>query len=218
MATDFFVFKKFPSVDSSREIINLLEANNIECHFHDDTLVYIKTINNTVELGCTLSIKSQDFDKANSVLEKYYLNEIETVDKSYYLYEFTNDELIQIMDKPFDWGEFDFHLSKIILKERGIEISDDYIEEQKKQKIKELSKIEKVPTYSLVMGYVCSFFVPPYSILKGILILHNGNILPNGKKVYSHSESDRKHAKTFLTIGIIVLIISVLSMIYNANG
>ncbi len=218
MANDFFLFKKFTDVASSREIINLLEDNDIECRFHDDTITYTKNINNTFEVGCTLSIKSEDFNKANSVLEKYYLDEIETVDKSYYLFNFSDTELMEIINKPFEWGEFDFHLAKIILKERGTEISEKYIEERKQQRVAALSKIEKVPTYKLIMGYICSLFVPPYAIISGLTILHNGNILPNGKKFYLHSTEDRKHAKIFLTLGIITVVISVLTVIIKANN
>lgn len=205
MASDFVAYKKFTDLDSAQEIINLLKLNNITCHLLDETFANVKIVGySPIDFGITLNIKPDDFNKANQVLEQYYLAEIEKVDPAYYIFDFTNDELKDIVSNPYDWGEFDFHLAKKILITRGIEINEAAIENQKKETIANLSKTLEVSNTRIVTGYLFAFIFPLYSLLAGLLIVNNRNILPNGQKVYVHSESDRTHGKAIVALSFAV--------------
>ena len=136
MASDFVAYKKFTDLDSAQEIIDLLKLNNITCHLLDETFANVKIVGySPIDFGITLNIKPDDFKRANQVLEQYYLAEIEKADPNYHLFDFTDGELKEIVSNPYDWGEFDFHLAKKILRTRGIEINEGAIENQKKQKL-----------------------------------------------------------------------------------
>jgi hypothetical protein len=201
MAAEFIAFKKFTDLDSSEELLMLLKENKIECHLQDETYSNVKFVGyNPIDFGFTLNIKPQDFTNANSILEAYYLKEIQKADVSYYLYEFTDAELKEIVEKPYEWGEFDFLLAKKILKERGIEISEEAIERNKEEKVAELSKVVKVSKLKLICGYIASILFPPYALISGFLIVNNRNILPNGQKVYLHSAADRTHGKVIIAL------------------
>ncbi|MDN5202313.1 hypothetical protein QQ008_13085 [Fulvivirgaceae bacterium BMA10] len=49
---------------------------------------------------------------ADKVLEEFSQGQIINVDSNHYLYEFTDDELFEILMKPDEWGSIDYELSK----------------------------------------------------------------------------------------------------------
>ena len=204
MPIEYTSYKKFTDQESAEEITNLLRENGIECHLQDNLHHYVKAIGaHQVDFAVILNIKTDDFIKADKILAAHYLKAIEDVDKTYYLFEFTDEELKDIISNPYDWGNFDFQLAKKILKEKGIEYSDSYIESKKEEKINELSRIKKIPVYKLVAGYLLAFFLPPVGMINGFLIVNNRNILPNGQKFYIHSEADRKQGRIIIAVSII---------------
>ncbi len=202
--TEFVAYRKFTDIDSAEEICDRLREKEIECNLQDNLHQYVKIIGyNEIDLGITLNIKSEDFPKADRILEAYYLTEIENVDKDYHLFEFTDEELKDILAHPYEWGSFDFQLARKLLKEKGIEYSDDYISQRKLEKITELSQVKKVPKYKIVSGYILSIIFPPVGLITGLLIINNRNILPTGEKFYIHPKSDRTHGKMMIGISII---------------
>ncbi len=204
MSSEFIAYRKFTDIESAEEICDKLREKEIECSLQDNLHQYVKVIGyNEIDLGITLNIKSEDFPKADEILETYYSTEIENVDKSYHLFEFTDEELKDILAHPYEWGAFDFQLARKLLKEKGIEYSDDYINQRKLEKITDLSQVKKVPTYKIVTGYILSILLPPVGLITGLLIINNRNLLPNGQKFYIHPPSDRNHGQIMIAISII---------------
>ncbi len=201
MSIEFVSYRKFTDRESAEEITALLTENNIEYHLQDNLHYYVKAIAaHQIDFAVTLNIKTDDFPKADKILEAYYSKEIENVDKSYYLFDFSIEELKEIISNPYDWGNFDFQLAKRILKEKGIEYSDSYYESKKAEKIDELTRIKKIPVYKLIIGYALAIVFPPGGFIYGFLIVNNRNILPDGQKFYLHSEADRKQGKIIIWI------------------
>jgi len=206
MDSEFIAYKKLTDLQSAEEISNELTKNGIECHLQDDMQSYVKVVGyNQINPGVTINIKSQDFSKADKILDAYFSAEISDVDKDYYLFQFSDEELKEIIANPQEWGIFDFQLAKKLLETKGVTYSEEYFDSQKQTIIKTLSKIKKISLYKLVLGYLLAFLFPPAGMLNGFLILNNRNILPDGKKFYLYSEKDRMHGKVILTLSIIWL-------------
>jgi hypothetical protein len=204
MTIDFVAYKKFTDAKSAETIMNLLQERDIECLLQDDQHSYVKVVGyNQVDFGITLNIKENNITEADKILEEYYSQHVQEVDKDYYLFEFTDKELKDIIANPFDWGQFDYQLAKQILKEKGIEFSDNHLQEKKDERITELSKIKKVPMYMFIAGYIFAIALPPVGMLLGIMIVYNRNLLPNGTKFYIHSPKDRNQGKMILGISIL---------------
>jgi hypothetical protein len=216
MPAEYVAYKKFTDLDSAEEILRLLKENHIVCHLLDETFASVKIVGySPIDFGITLNIKPGDFGKANFILEQYYLKEIEKADSSYYLFDFSDDELMEIAEKPYDWGEFDYHLARKILNSRGIIVNEAFIETQKEATIADLSKIIAVSKWRIFFGYLFAFIFPPYSMISGFLIIHNRNILPDGKKVYLHSETDRRHGKIIVTLSGITAAFIILGAVFE---
>jgi len=216
MPAEFVAYKKFTDTDSAAEILWLLKENGIVCHLLDETFASVKIVGySPIDFGITINIQPGDFDKANQILEQYYLSEIDKADATYYLFDFTNEELMEIVEKPYEWGEFDLHLARKILKDKGVVINESSIETKKAAAIADLSKIIPVSIWRIICGYLFAFIFPPYSMISGYLIIHNRNILPDGKKVYLHSEADRNHGKLIVTLSGMMAAFIVLGAVFE---
>ncbi|MGC4022060.1 MAG: hypothetical protein QM734_09015 [Cyclobacteriaceae bacterium] len=156
-------------------------------------------------------------DKADSLLNKVGEKASEAVGKDHYLYEFTDEELFDILSKPDEWNEMDFHLARRILSERGKEIQSETVELLKKQRLKELSKPEESSKAWIYAGYFFAFLGGFLGIFMGISFLTAKKLLPNGQKVPAYSSSVRNHGMKITIIGIIMFIISIVIKISETD-
>jgi hypothetical protein len=72
-----------------------------------------------------VKISAADFAKVNEILETEARADVAEVDHEHYLYNFTDEELKDLVSKPDEWSPLDHQLAIKILKERGIEISGE---------------------------------------------------------------------------------------------
>ncbi len=208
MTEDFLIYQKFTDLDIASEFANELEKNGIKYLIQNNNKSSVGNFEiNTVDFDVAVNIRSEDFSKADEVLENYYKKQINNVDENHYLFDFSNDELHEIIENPFEWGHFDYQLAKKLLKDRGQEISDIKIQKIKDNTIAELSKIEVVSKQKIIFGYILSIIFPLIGMLIGYNVFNNKKILPNGQTFYLHSQDDRIHGKTILTISIMWMFI-----------
>ena len=204
MQDQYSIFRKFRSIEEAMDIKALLASNDINCIIDDnvptvDITFAGSTLNNQVEIR----IKQNDFDNAESVLEQYSKTLISDVDKDYYLFEFTNDELYEVLLKSDEWSSFDYTLAQHILSERGKPIDKDLLSSLKKQRLAHLAKPEGNQKPWIIGGYFFSIIGGFIGLIIGYFLWTAKKTLPNGQKVYSYSAKDRTHGKYIFYIGLI---------------
>jgi hypothetical protein len=84
--------------------------------------------------------RAADLDEAHKALEEYYRHQLQDVDPGYYLFSFSDVELLEIVAKPDEWGHFDYVLARALLADRGLEIPDETVEQMKQQRLRQLAK------------------------------------------------------------------------------
>jgi hypothetical protein len=215
-------FTKYLRTTNKNEIddlIKLLKINNIEYELENYPSNFNSTFNvdiNNIEF--LLKINDKEFDKVEKIELDFYENLISNIDNDYYLFDFTETELKDILKKSDEWSKLDFILAKKILDQKGINIELSEIEEYKKQRIETLSEPEKNQAFWIVMGYIFSFMGGLLGIIIGSHLLTHKRTLPNGDKIFDYKENDRKHGGRILIIGIIVILFSILRFIYKLIG
>ncbi len=209
MSTEQFVtFQKFNDKELALELAAFLKENTIEYLLEDTSTPFDATwANNEFEKEFRIKLKKEDFEKADSFLQNITLGQIETVDKDYYLFDFTDDELMEIITKRDEWSQFDFLLAQKLLKERGKEIKPEVVELLKSQRIAALGKPEESQKTWIYLGYGMAFLGGLLGLFTGWHLLTHKKILPNGDKVYAYSESDRKHGLRITVIGAIFFVL-----------
>ncbi len=207
MEETYLTFKKFNDIGLATQIGEQLKANQIEFIIEDNNQFFDVTFaNNNFQSNINLKIKSKDFHSAKKILNDYYKEAIKSVDEDYYLFEFSNQELFDIISKPGEWGEFDYQLAEKILSDRNCDITPEKIEMIAENQINELSEKEKVKKYSIYEGYFYALLGGFLAIIFGYNLAYSKKTIPNGKQIYTYEDSARKHGERIFFIGIVSLI------------
>jgi hypothetical protein len=208
MNESFLTFKKFKDLELAKIIANQLKQSNIEFLLEDNPKFFDPTFaNNTFDPYIFIKIKPGDFTRANEALEEHYKISLNSVDSDYYLFEFTDHELLEIISKPDEWGPLDYQLSKKILTDRGKEVRPNEEALLKEKRLNELKKPESSPEFWIYFGYISAILGGFFGIIIGSSLIYLKKTLPNGQRVYTYGDKERKHGKRMLFISCIFLIL-----------
>ena len=226
---DLSIFKRLNSREEAKELIRLLEDNDIKCEYSIDNInVDISLANNAHDIYYLLKIKQDDFDKANNLLKQSAAS-IDSIERNHYIFECSNEELYNILKNKDEWNDTDFNLAKELLLKRGEIITDDLMNSLTKQRIEELSKPEASPKKLILAGYLLgliSFILPiagllivvigiGFPIVIGFHLFTLKKTLPDGSKIYAYNYITRNHGKRILAIGIISIVSCLIILNYR---
>lgn len=194
MENEFLVFQQFSDAAVADAVASVLKQNGIEFLLSNNHKILDPAYtNNALTVDISLQIKKDDFIKARTCLEEFYKTQVDNVDKDYYLFSFTDEELMDLVATSEEWGYFDYQLTLKILKDRGIEISPGVIDLLKSRRIKELTKPEYVHKYFLYLGYISAILGGLFGFIIGLAIAYHKKTLPNGRRIYAYRQQDRDH-------------------------
>lgn len=214
--SEFITYERFATIPELKEFVDLLKANNIPYELEDDVEIFdVSFANNKHNRDYRIKLYPEDFETVTELRNAIAASELEQIDPTYYLFGFTDEELIDLISKQDEWSPFDFQLAQKILKDRGREISEKEIHELREWRIRELAEPEKHETGWIIVGYIFAILGGLIGLIIGWYIVSAKKNLPNGERVYTYNESDRKHGKRILIIGIPVLVISLLIRVIN---
>ena len=217
MSEDFSIFRRFSKVALAIELRNSLESNGIETILDENSPPVDVTfgVGQNSNDNFEIRIKQSDFEKAELILEKEVENELNDIDPDYYLFDFTNEELYEVLLKSDEWNKFDYKLAQKLLKDRGKSIDSDLLDSIKKQRLEELAKPEGNQKPWIAAGYIFTLFGGFIGIVIGYFLWTSKKTLPNGQKVYSYSEKDRRQGKIIFYVATIVFISVIIFRLYH---
>lgn len=218
MIENFNVFRSFSTLAQAQELEALLNENNISTVLGDNIAPVDVTFSGSTLLNkYEVKISPFDFEKAEFIVEEEAGNLLDKIDKEYYLFSFTNDELYEVLIKSDEWNPFDYKLAQKILINRGEKVDAEMLDSLKKERLKVLAKPEENQKSWIIAGYLFSFLGGGVGIIIGYSLWSSKKTLPNGERIYSYKSEDRKHGKNIFIIGLIVFpiltIVKILNMI-----
>ncbi len=207
----FVVYKKFVDEEPAVALIEELKASSIDAELtHDreslDSALGGQKIFNREFF---VKVRREDIDRADMLLEEQTKNLVSSVESDHYLFNFSNDELLEILDKPDEWNEFDVQLVKKILQDRGIAISNDHIAAKKKLRLGILAQPIESKPFWIYVGYFAALGGGPIGVIMGWHISTHKKPLPNGQMTYAFSPGDRLHGRIMLIAGILVFVFAI---------
>jgi hypothetical protein len=213
---EFLTYKKFYEKDNVDALAKILNDNAIEYELAEDR-ESLDSLYGDKQFSRQyfIKIKQADFAKADSIISRMTESGLDTVDKDHYLFGFNDEELFEILGKPDEWSELDYHLAKKILKERGKEINSETLSILKRQRIKELAKPEERQSRWILAGYLFAFLGGVFGFFIGLHLSTFKKTLPDGQRVYGHTQEDRRSGTRIMIISIAMSIIWLVIKIMN---
>lgn len=220
------VFRKSNNKYVIEEIALVLDRHSIVYKIIDNEKDFVPSfISDPGRIQYQLLISDIDFEIANKTIQDYYANDV-VIPEGYYLLEYSNKELNEILFKKDEWNEFDYEAAKKILTERGEKISDDEIKIINNIRLESLrndyENPKEVKNY-ITFGYIFAIIGCILSLAWGsvmfisyaiaIAIIRLKKQLPNGERVHYFNEKDRNHGKRILWISIVFTIFWVVIII-----
>ena len=213
-------YKTFNDPELVRQLAILFEEHSIEYETEDDSKIFDASFSFNPATRCiAVNIKQEDFEKANQLLSEISRSEINSISKDHYLFNFSDEELLDIIKKPDEWSPLDFELSKNILRDRKIEIRPNKIQELRKERIVELSRPETDKSNNdllaclfILSGTILLTLAPRpvyfvfnmFGIMMAALLFQSKKTLPDGQRVFRYAEADRKQGRFIFILGILL--------------
>jgi len=206
-SNSYATIRKYPHVELANDIIQTLTANEISYKLIDNSpSVNITFSGDTLQNEVELKIKQSDFETVNKLLDKEAKSNLDQVEQDYYLFDFSDEELFEIILKHDEWSALDYQLAKRILEQRGNSVNEQLISNLKKQRIQDLSKPESSQIVWVTFGYISAILGGLIGMFIGWYLWSFKKTLPDGQKVNAYSARDQKHGKAIFFIGIAAML------------
>ncbi len=153
--------------------------------------------------------------RLKKIEEMLVKKDLENVEETYHLFDYSDEELIEIVTKKDEWNKFDYLLAQKILKERGKEINPELLNAINKQRLDSLSVQEESPVWLIIIGYVSAFFAGFLGIFIGGYLMYYKKALPNGDRIYGFKRNDRSHGQNILIISAIAFFVWIGFRLFN---
>ena len=232
MKETYLTYQRFDDAQSAAALGDFLQAHQVDFEIEDASAGGL----NDAILGMLatkdyrLKLKQADFRKADELLQAYYSDAINHLPSDYYLYQFSDLELKEIIAKRDEWGVLDFVLAKQLLQQRGIAITEESIAVLAQQRIDQLAKPERSGSTWVRIGYALLVLMSIIGLaqLKGLISAWGGVLdaiivlgilgvftgysltmkktLPNGERVFAYDAPTQRHGKKILILSIILLL------------
>lgn len=207
MEENFATYRKFIFKDDALDLIEILKEHKIDFILSDNSSRLDSTFgndDNTKQFA--LKIERANFKKVEELEENLISKSLDNVNRDYYLFEFSDEELIEIVLKSEEWNKFDYLLAQKILKERGKEVNLDLIKAINKRRIDDLKTEEASPKWLIYIGYLFSVLGGFIGIFIGLYLMNYKKTLPNGETIYGFGTEDRKSGKNVFICSIMGVI------------
>ena len=212
---EFILFQSFYTEEEAKDLVDFLRENNIESRIEiPKGLLDRNFIGDDLDKKVYVKIRPGDFRKVNEILDNQIIQNISTLDPDYYLYFFTDEDLLDIINNPDEWSRQDFFIAKKILGERGTNLTDEKVEQIRSAWKKELAKQKSESIAALIIGYFLTLLIIP-GILLGLTYMTAKKILPDGDRVYSYDSRTRNHGRNIVLISCLFLLLSGRRIIYK---
>ncbi len=211
MEPEFITYQKFDDPALANELIEALKKHHIKYLMEEESLTFDPSYSfNPLSKDYAVKIRSDEFEHVTELLKADESEDIDKIGDDYYLFSFTNDELMEVITKADEWSPFDVVLARKILAEKGENLTDEAIATINEKRIEELKVPDPPQTAWIFVGYLFAFFGGLLGIFIGWYLLSFKKTLPNGERVYEYSERDRKHGRIIFYISIAAFTLSLL--------
>ena len=150
---------QFNSFEEAKELAEFLKSQEISTKIEDASPAGDLSFGgNDLSKEINVRVLKSDFEKANQLLEIRATEDLKSIPEDYHLFEYSDDELIEIVTKPDEWSNIDYLLAQKILKERGKEFSDAELKAFMQTRVQASRKLDQAVPFWIVFGFISAIF------------------------------------------------------------
>lgn len=207
--TQLVLLREFRDEESLREFIVLLKKSDIEFILHDSASGFDASFafNKTTRFWQIWVDQTQE-EHARLISDQFDHEIIDQLTEDYYLFSFTNKELLDLLNHPEEWSSIDVLLAKKLLDREGIPIDSDEIASKIQLSKTASDKSESVPQYVIVAGYIFSVIGGAFGLAIALTLLFSKKTTSNGERIQRFDNATRNQAYLMLAVFVIVLIVT----------
>jgi hypothetical protein len=198
---EYVVYRSFNDLAIAEELVQQLQKANIPYEIEKPrSIIDPLIIGESLDPDILIKLRREDFSRADQIVEEAYKKHLNDIPADYYLFEFTEEELQEILQRPGEWGKLDYLLAEKILKEKGKVPDPETLAMYKWVDLKQSATQEAVQTQWVVLGYVLAVLFPPIGLMFGATIYGFRKTLSDGTGIYMYNARSRWHALFILII------------------
>lgn len=205
MPDTFVTFKKYPEPFLAKELEAFLLQHNIPCIIKQASSGLDGNFTGELLKDYEVQLAPEDFERAEKLLEDKAAYDLNNIPADYYLLDFTDEELYDVVLKKEEWNEFDYLLARKMLEQRGKPVDNSLLKSLNNRRIADLSKPEENQKGWIIAGYILALLGGIWGIVTGYVLMSSKKTLPNGQRVYSYNEKDRTSGKNIFILGAFML-------------
>ena len=193
----YSVYQKFGNQEDAADLVDLLKKHSIDYKVESTSGEFNPSFVFTPEIS--VFVKSENIELVDDLF-------VSLAPADYYLFDFSDAELREVIEKKDEWSLFDYQCARKILSDKGIVVDEELIKEIESKRISDLRQPDKSQKSWIVIGYALILLGALPGIFIGYSIWKGTKALPNGEHVHRFSEGDRAHGKWITWISIALFI------------
>lgn len=213
---EFVTYRKYKSIFDTAPLVEILSAAGIEFEIENASpSVDITFSANPSQDEFRVKIAPANFERADTLLQANAEEIMKQIDSDYYLFSFSDSELVEILEKPDEWSNEDYFFARKILQDRKIAFSDEHLEQMKKNRLEFLRRPSKEPKGLIIAGWFFAFAGGLFGLIVGWYLKEFRRTLFNGERIWEYDEQTRKKGVRILKTGLFVHVVLLFTYILN---
>ena len=199
---DFLAYQTYPNPALAQDVLALLDAHRIPYRTHHAPARFSAVLGTTTAEQFVLSLPPADFTRVRQLEEAQAGDTLAQLPVDYYLFQFSNAELWDLLAQPAAWSSHDVALAGRLLRERGEPVAEATLRDLRQQHTAALATPDPPPTGWLLAGYAFALLGGLLGIGIGWGLWHYRKTLPDGRQVPGYDAATRAHGRQILVLGI----------------
>jgi hypothetical protein len=208
-SSDFRDFQAYASAEAAQPLLAALAQQGLDYRTSVDNgqLAFDPSFaNNRLISKFIVKLRLTDFERGSQVLETLNANALSQIDANHYLFKFSDEELFDIVMKPDEWSALDVTLATQLLRQRGRDLSADTLRLLRQHRVAELAQPDQEHRAWVAGGYIMALLGGLFGVMIGYQLYFHRKQLPDGRRVYAYSATDRVHGLRILVLAVVSLV------------
>lgn len=195
-------YQKFRSPEAAQSLLALLDEKRVAYETHHAPPRFSAVLGTTSAEQFVVSLLPEDFTRVRRLEEAQAVASPPNLPSDYYLFQFSNPELWELLGQPDAWSSHDVALAAQLLRERGQDVSDATLHNLRARHTARLAVPNPRPTGWIVVGYGLALLGGVFGLGIGWSLWRYRKTLPDGRQVPGFAPADRAHGRRILWLGV----------------